>query len=105
MAEGREDAELGGVADEDVEPAPAVQNPRGEFVALDEIAQVHRRESGAGAGTTCAPSRAKRPESSRGASCALSIIGLTEGSGRATNHGGKIPGRLDVGYRSGLKGA
>ena len=50
MAERREDAELGGIADEDVEPAPAVQNPRGELVDLDEIAQVERDEGGAAAG-------------------------------------------------------
>ena len=50
MAERREDAEFGGVADQDVEPAPAVEERRGEFVDLDEIAQVDRDEGGAAAG-------------------------------------------------------
>src|SRR6266478_5549334 len=52
MAERREDAELGGIADEDVEPAMTVEQPRREFVDLDEIAQVERNERG---GTTGGP--------------------------------------------------
>src|SRR6266849_307669 len=49
MAERREDAELGGIADEDVEPAVAVEQPRREFVDLDEIAQVDGNERGTAA--------------------------------------------------------
>src|SRR5207237_9335475 len=51
-AEWAEDAELGGVADEDVEPAITVEQPRCELVDLDEIAQVDRNERG---GTTGGP--------------------------------------------------
>ena len=49
MAERRKDAELGGVADEDVEPAPAVVDRRGELVDLDEVAQIDRDQRGAAA--------------------------------------------------------
>src|SRR5205823_2527389 len=50
MAERGEDAELRGIADEDVEPAITVEQPRREFVDLDEIAQVERNEGGGTAG-------------------------------------------------------
>jgi hypothetical protein len=40
MAERREDAELGGVADEDVEPAIAVEEPR------RELSEPHRDRAG-----------------------------------------------------------
>jgi hypothetical protein len=50
MAERREGAELGRIADEDVEPAPAVEEGRGQFVDLDEIAQVDGDEGGTAAG-------------------------------------------------------
>src|SRR5437867_3902210 len=49
MAERGEDAELGGIADKDVEPAIAVEELRREFIDLDKIAQVDRNERGAAA--------------------------------------------------------
>src|SRR6516164_5896238 len=52
MAERREDAEFGGIADEDIEPAPAVEQFRCELVDLDEIAQIDGDEGGAAADGT-----------------------------------------------------
>jgi hypothetical protein len=46
MAERGEDAELGGIADEDVEAAITVEQLSRKFVDLDEIAQVDRNERG-----------------------------------------------------------
>ena len=40
MAERRERTELGGIADQDVEPAIAVEERRRELVDLNEIAQI-----------------------------------------------------------------
>src|SRR6516165_9954439 len=51
MAERREDAEFGGVANEDVQPTPAVEQPRCELVDLDEVAQVDGDERSGAAGT------------------------------------------------------
>src|SRR5437667_7626347 len=50
MAERRKGAELSGIADQNVEPAVALVKRRGQFVDLDEIAQVERHQRGAAAG-------------------------------------------------------
>src|SRR5215469_5139895 len=50
MAERRKRAELGGIADENIELGPAVGDLCGKLVDLDEIAQVKRDERGAAAG-------------------------------------------------------
>ena len=42
MAERGEDAELGGIADKDVEPGVTVEEGCGKLVDLDEIAQIGR---------------------------------------------------------------
>ncbi len=49
MAERRKDAEFRSVADQDVEPAPAVEDGGGELVDLDEVAQIHRHQGGGAA--------------------------------------------------------
>src|SRR5205823_2279729 len=72
MAERREGAELRGIAEEDVEPAVAVEQLCREFVDLDEIAQVDRNERGAAAGSPDrvvdffeTPHRARRQDNMR----------------------------------------
>src|SRR5262249_26218062 len=50
MAERGEDAELGGIADEDVEAAVTGEQLCGALVDLDESGQVDRNERGAAAG-------------------------------------------------------
>ena len=78
MTERRENPELAGIADQDIEPAVAVEKRRRQLVDLDEFAQIERHQGRGAAGariassissrpptvraarTTCAPSRAKR---------------------------------------------
>src|SRR5215469_5255857 len=50
MPERRKSAEFGSIANKDVEPAVAAEEPRGELVDFGEITQIDRNKSSAAAG-------------------------------------------------------